>query len=317
MDIYIYLLVFLQKKRVKMNSFKVSIQETSNNSIIKFELNQFITQHQSFEFNNIDEAKSSPIAQQLFYLPFVKKVYISSNFIAVERYNIVEWKDVQTEVAQQIEEYLNNGGVAVEENATSKKVPVTVYAESTPNPSVLKFVANKKLVTATYEFISIDNAKPSPLATELFHLPFVKSVFLDENYISITKYDVAEWNDITNELREFIRTYIENGKEIVSANAAEALEKTTEKVDEYFETLDDTSKEIINILEEYVKPAVASDGGNIEFQSYDENTKTVKVILQGACSGCPSSTFTLKNGIENMLKEMLAGKVNTVEAING
>jgi len=300
-----------------MNSFKVSIQETSNNSIVKFELNQFITQHQSFEFNNIDEAKASPLAQQLFYLPFVKKVYITSNFVAIERFNIVEWADVQNEVASQIEDYLNNGGIAVQEDATSKKVPVTVYAESTPNPSVLKFVANKKLVTATYEFTSIDTAKHSPLATELFHLPFVKSVFIDENFVSITKYDVAEWNDITNELREFIRSYIENGKEIISPNAPEALEKTTEKVDAHFETLDDTSKEIINILEEYIKPAVASDGGNIQFESYNPETKIVKVILQGACSGCPSSTFTLKSGIENMLKEMLKGKVNTVEAING
>ncbi len=300
-----------------MNSFKVSIQKTSNNSIVKFELNKFITQHQSFEFNNIDEAQSSPLAQQLFYLPFVKKVYITSNFIAVERFNIVEWDDVEQEVATQIEDYLNNGGVAVEEDAKPKKVPVTVYAESTPNPSVIKFVANKKLVTATYEFTSIDTAKFSPLATELFHLPFVKSVFIDENYVSITKYDVAEWNDITSELREFIRSYIENGKDIISPNAPEVLEKTTEKIDAHFETLDDTSKEIINILEEYVKPAVASDGGNIQFESYDPNTKVVKVILQGACSGCPSSTFTLKSGIENMLKEMLKGKVNTVEAING
>lgn len=301
-----------------MNSFKVSIQETSNNSIIKFELNQFITQHQSFEFNNIDEAKSSPIAQQLFYLPFVKKVYITSNFIAIERFNIVEWPDVQEEVAEQIESYLNDGGVVIEDNAaTTKKVPVTVYAESTPNPSVLKFVANKKIVTASYEFTSIDTAKASPLATELFHFPFVKSVFLDENFVSITKYDVADWNDITSELREFIRGYIENGKEVVSLNAPEAIEKTTEKVDAHFETLDDTSKEIVNILEEYVRPAVASDGGNIQFESYDPNTKIVKVILQGACSGCPSSTFTLKSGIENMLKEMLKGKVNSVEAING
>lgn len=300
-----------------MNSFKVSIQETSNNSIVKFELNQFITQHQSFEFNNIDEAKASPLAQQLFYLPFVKKVYITSNFVAIERFSIVEWADVQNEVATQIEDYLNNGGIAVQEDATSKKVPVTVYAESTPNPSVLKFVANKKLVTATYEFTSIDTAKHSPLATELFHLPFVKSVFIDENFVSITKYDVAEWNDITNELREFIRGYIEDGKEIISPNAPEVLEKTTEKVDAHFETLDDISKEIINILEEYIKPAVASDGGNIQFESYDPDTKIVKVILQGACSGCPSSTYTLKSGIENMLKEMLKGKVNTVEAING
>ncbi len=301
-----------------MNSFKVSIQETSNNSIIKFELNQFITQHQSFEFNNIDEAKASPIAQQLFYLPFVKKVYITSNFIAIERFNIVEWPDVQDEVAEQIESYLNDGGIVIEDNtAATKKVPVTVYAESTPNPSVLKFVANKKIVTASYEFTSIDTAKASPLATELFHFPFVKSIFLDENFVSVTKYDVADWNDITSELREFIRGYIENGKEVVSSNAPEAIEKTTEKVDAHFETLDDTSKEIVNILEEYVRPAVASDGGNIQFESYDPNTKIVKVILQGACSGCPSSTFTLKSGIENMLKEMLKGKVNSVEAING
>lgn len=86
-----------------MSNFKVSIKETSNDSIVKFELNQFITQHQSFEFNNIDEAKGSPLAQQLFYLPFVKKVYISGNFIAVERYSIVEWTDVQDEMAEQIE----------------------------------------------------------------------------------------------------------------------------------------------------------------------------------------------------------------------
>ena len=300
-----------------MSDFKVSIQETSNRTIIKFELNQFITKHQSFEFNNIDEAKDSPLAQQLFYLPFVKKVYVSSNFIAIERYNIVEWNDVKTEVAEQIETYLNDGGIAVSDTAATKKVAVTVYTESTPNPSVLKFVSNKKLVTSSYEFTSIETAKPSPMATALFHFPFVKSVFFDENYVSITKYDIAEWNDISFELREFIKNYIEDAKEIVSPNAPEVVEKSVEKVEAHFETLDDTSKQIVNILEEYVKPAVASDGGNIQFESYDETTKTVKVILQGACSGCPSSTFTLKNGIENMLKEMLAGKVESVVALNG
>ncbi|AUS04840.1 NifU family protein [Pseudotamlana carrageenivorans] len=300
-----------------MNTFKVSVQETTNNAIVKFEVNQFITQHQSFEFNNIDEAKTSPLAQQLFYLPFVKKVYISGNFIAVERYNIVEWNDVQDEVAEQIEAYLNDGGIVVEDTAAAKKVPVTVYAESTPNPSVMKFVANKKIVNTLFEFTSIDDAKLSPLATELFHFPFVKSVFLDENYVSITKYDIADWQDITIDIREFIKSYIEHGKEIAVANAAESLEKTNQQLDSHFESLDDTSKEIINILEEYVKPAVASDGGNIQFISYDADTKNVSVLLQGACSGCPSSTYTLKSGIENMLKEMLPGKVAMVEAING
>lgn len=300
-----------------MNPYTVSIQETSNNTIIKFELNQFITKHQSFEFNNIDEAKNSPLAQQLFYLPFVKKVYISSNFIAIERFNIVEWHDVQEEVAEQIAEYLNSGALVITDTTTVKKVPVTVYAESTPNPAVIKFVANKKLVTATYEFTSIDEAKLSPLATELFHFPFVKSVFMEDNYISVTKYDIAEWETITMEVREFIRSFIENGKEVVDSKAQQVLNKTSEKLDESYESRDDTSKEIINILEEYIKPAVASDGGNIQFESYNPDTKTVKVILQGACSGCPSSTFTLKNGIENMLKEMLKGRVETVEALNG
>ncbi|PWK20920.1 NifU family protein [Xanthomarina spongicola] len=300
-----------------MKTFQVSIQETSNNSIIKFEINEFITQHQSFEFNNIDEAKKSPLAQQLFYLPFVKKIYISGNFIAIERYNIVEWKDVQNEVAEQIETYLNDGGIVVEETATPKKVPVTVYAESTPNPSAMKFVANKKLVTTSYEFTSIDEAKLSPLATELFHFPFVKGVFIDENFVSITKYEVAEWNDITMELREFIRSYIEQGKELILANASKVLNKTTEQLDKSFDELDDISKQIINILEEYIKPAVASDGGNIQFTSYNPESKVVEVVLQGACSGCPSSTYTLKSGIENILKEMLQDKVSSVVAING
>ncbi len=300
-----------------MNTFKVSVQETSNNAIVKFEVNAFITNHQSFEFNNIDEAKSSPLAQQLFYLPFVKKVYLSSNFVAVERYNIVEWADVQEEMAEQIESYLNEGGVVVETAAETKKVPVTVYAESTPNPSVMKFVANKKIVTALFEFTSIEEAKLSPLATQLFHFPFVKSVFIDENYVSITKYNIAEWQDITIELREFIRSYIENGKEIVLANAVETLKKSNTQLDSAFDNLDDVSKEIINILEEYVKPAVASDGGNIQFISYNPENKNVSVLLQGACSGCPSSTYTLKSGIENMLKQMLPGKVEMVEAING
>ncbi len=300
-----------------MNTYKVSTQETSNEAILKFEINQFITEHQSFEFNNIDEAQSSPLAQQLFYLPFVKKVYITSNFIAIERYDIVKWDDVKTEVSEQIEAYLNSGELVINQDKTIKKTAITVYAESTPNPSVLKFIANKKIFTASYEFTSIDEAKLSPLATELFHFPFVKSVFFTENYISITKYDISDWNEITIELREFIRSYIENGKQVILPEANEILEKTSEKIDANFEALDTTSKEIINILEEYVKPAVASDGGNIEFESYDPNTKTVKVILQGACSGCPSSTYTLKSGIENMLKEMLKDKVNTVEAING
>ena len=299
-----------------MTPFTISIQQTSNPKIIKFETDSFLTKYESFEFSNIDDAKNSPLAQQLFHLPFVKKIYISGSFIAIERYDIIEWDAVQTEVGEQIENFLNQGG-AILINEEKKKNPVTVYAESTPNPGVQKFVANKKLVAQTFEFTSIEEAKLSPFATALFQFPFVKSIFIDKNYVSVTKNDIVEWESITLELREFIKSFIEDGKEMVSASTAKNLEKTTTQLDTAYEALDDTSKEIINILEEHIKPAVASDGGNIVFESYNADTKTVKVILQGACSGCPSSTYTLKSGIEAMLKEMLAGRVEIVEAING
>lgn len=301
-----------------MSTYSISIEATSNPSIKKFQANQFLVNHNSYEFHNIDEAKNSPLAQQLFYLPFVKTVYISQNFVAVEKFSIVDWIDVQNELAQQLQDFLNdNGVVIIEDAASAKKVPVTVYAESTPNPAVLKFVTNKKIVTETLEFKNIDEAKNAPLALALFHFPFVKEVFMDSNYVSIQKFEVAEWDDVFQELREFIKNYIEDGKEIIAENFKKTPQAVEQTKEQEFESLDDTSKEIANIIEEYVKPAVASDGGNILFKNYDPETKNVQVVLQGACSGCPSSTFTLKNGIETMLKEMLQGKINSVEAING
>lgn len=295
----------------------ITIVPTSNETIIKFEASHFLTQHNSYEYNNIDEATNSELVQQLFYLPFVKKVYVASNFIAIERYNIVEWSDVQDEVAEQINNYINSGAPVVKEEASKPKNAVTVYAESTPNPSVLKFVCNKALVGKLCEFSSIDDAKDAPMATALFQFPFVKSIFMDKNYISITKYDVAEWEEITTSLREFIKSYVEEGKPILTKPISQQKEVEEKQAENKFEKLDDTSKNIVNILEEYVKPAVASDGGNIEFISYDDKSKKVEVLLQGACSGCPSSTFTLKNGIENMLKEMLSDQNISVTAING
>lgn len=296
---------------------KVTIKETQNPTILKFEFNDFITQNESFEFKNIDEAKRSPLAQQLFYLPFVKTIYISGNFIAVEKYNIVEWDDVKDAVAEQIDKFVNDGGtiITIEENK-SKKQPVTVYGETTPNPSALKFVVSKMLTKNAIEFKNIDQTGASPLAKELFKFPYVKEIFIDENYISVTKYEVNEWQEITLEIRSFIKQYIENGGTVLDENyiaTVSAEEKTKAKE---FDTLDVTSQQIINILEEYVKPAVQADGGNIAFDSYNEDNKTVKVILQGACSGCPSSTFTLKSGIENMLKSMLNDESIKVEAIN-
>lgn len=303
-----------------MAIYSVDIKPTNKPSILKFEFNDFLTKQKGYEYHNIEEAAHSPLASQLFYLPFVKTVYISQNFVAIEKYNIVEWEAVQDEVAAQLLKHLNAGGQIVneEEASSAKKVPVTVYAESTPNPSVMKFVANKKLVLESAEFKSIDEADRSPLAQKLFHFPFVKEVFMDENYISINKYDIAEWDMITNELRGFIKTYIEEGGTILKTGTVtkgSTEETSSPQIDT--SSLDEVSKEIVQILDEYVKPAVASDGGNIVFKSYNAESKDVEVILQGACSGCPSSTITLKNGIEAMLKDMLQGKVNNVVAYNG
>ncbi|OXG07354.1 Fe-S cluster biogenesis protein NfuA [Flavobacterium araucananum] len=296
---------------------KITIKETQNPTILKFEFEDFITKNQNFEFKNIDEAQASPLAQQLFYLPFVKTVYISGNFIAIERYSIVEWDDVKDAVAEQIQAFVDKGGVIikVDENQP-KKQPVTVYGETTPNPSALKFVVSRMLTKNAVEYKNIDQTASSPLAKELFKFPYVKEVFIDENYISVTKYDINDWDEITLEVRTFIKQYIENGGTVLDENLIEVATKNDITKDEAFDKLDVTSQQIINILEEYVKPAVAADGGNIAFDSYNEEDKTVKVILQGACSGCPSSTFTLKSGIENMLKSMLNDEAIKVEAIN-
>lgn len=296
---------------------KISIKETQNPTILKFEFEEFITRNESFEFKNIDEAKSSPLAQQLFYLPFVKSVYISGNFIAVERFSIVEWDDVKEAVAEQIEEFVNKGGtiITIDENKP-KKQPITVYGETTPNPSALKFVVSRMLTKNAVEYKNIDQTASSPLAKELFKFPYVKEIFIDENYISVTKYELNSWEEITLELRTFIKQYIENGGIVLDDSVIINAEKQEQIKTEEFDKLDVTSQQIINILEEYVKPAVAADGGNIAFESYDEESKIVKVILQGACSGCPSSTFTLKSGIENMLKSMLNDEKIQVEAIN-
>ena len=288
-------------------SYIVKVERTQNKFINKFEINKFITNHLSFEYNNIDDAKNSQLAQELFYLPFVKKVYITPSFISIERFNIVEWEDVEEEVKNLIEKYLNSEKEVISEVKKEKNNPISIYTESTPNPSVLKFVSNKLIVDGSFEFNDIDQAQEMEFAKKLFEFSYVKSIYISKNFVSITKYDLKNWDEVTLELRNFIKNYLEKNEINFCSKKAEIEEIN----------LDDISKTIISILDEYIKPAVSSDGGNILFDSYDADKKLVKVILQGACSGCPSSTVTLKNGIENMLKEMLSDKVNSVQAING
>jgi len=194
---------------------------------------------------------------------------------------------------------------------TLVKKPVIIYAESTPNPSSMKFVANRLLLEngATAQYLSKAEAKGSPLTIKLFEFPFVKAVFMAANFITVNKTDAVQWEEITLELRDFIRIYISDGNTIITElpKTEVAVDNTfTEKKEVFTEHKapeNEIEVKIIEILEQYIRPAVEGDGGNITFKNYAEGIVTVQ--LRGACSGCPSSTITLKAGIEALLKKMI------------
>ena len=294
-----------------MNNIK--IESTGSPAIIKYVFDKMLTEG-SFEYNSIDDAKNSTLVQQLFHLPFVKKVYVTANFIAIEKFDILEWSEVQGELKDILGAYVaENDSIFIEENTNSL---VEVYAESTPNPNVQKFVTNQLLTNQHIELSSPEQAIAVPLAQELFEFPFVKEVFLSDNYVSIQKTGDLDWFEINNTLRDFLKEYLQSGRRVVSEDYVPTSSSDGTRKTEYTPTNDDISKEIIGVLEEYIKPAVAGDGGNIQFLSYAPDTKEVNVLLQGACNGCPSSTITLKNGIESTLKQLLPGKVEIVNALN-
>lgn len=301
-------------KYFNMRTTTFKIAPTANDTILKFTANNMLVEG-SHQFNSIDEAANAPLAQQLFQLPFVKRILFSANFIAIERFTIVEWKEVQDDVKELMEQFLNQGGVLINSSEKKKRMPVEIYTEVTPNPEVLKFVSNKILISGGIEFKSKDEAKKSPLASQLFDFPFVKEVFISDNYVSITKSESLDWQLISSDLRAFIKDFLADGGTI--ANDEVTPEKTeSTQTHAVGQATDEVSKKIIQILDEYIRPAVAADGGNIAFESYDESTQAVHVVLQGACSGCPSSTITLKNGIEHMLKQLIPGKIGEVIAVN-
>ena len=191
--------------------------------------------------------------------------------------------------------------------STTTKSPVMMYTEQTPNPESLKFVTNRMLYRGTADFREEELAKEwSPLATELFAFPYVKGVYICNNFVTITKEMTFSWNDLSLKLKEWLKAYIEEDKTVMKEGFAEAMEKLeAEKGAGYEYSEEDTEivKKIKELIAKYVKPAVEMDGGNIEFKAYDKGIVTV--TLQGSCSGCPSSTVTLKSGIEGMLKRMI------------
>ena len=204
------------------------------------------------------------------------------------------------------------------ETKSVNKGPVMLYTEQTPNPESLKFVTNRMIYRGTADFKSEEMAvKWSPLAASLFKLPYVKAVYINNNFVSVTKELNYAWEDIMLKIKEHVKTFLESGSESISEGFQEAMEKIEAErgVEEGYSEEDAAIvAKIKDLIATYVKPAVEMDGGNIEFQSYNEGV--VNVLMQGACSGCPSSTVTLKSGIEGMLKRMVP-QVTEVVAVPG
>lgn len=194
-----------------------------------------------------------------------------------------------------------------------QKAPVNLYIENNPNPNTLKFVANYMLVPEgmNFDYPTLEDADASPLAQELFAFPFVKGVFVMSNFITVAKDAQTDWEEVKYGIKDHIKNYLDSGnKPVINLDKVK-----TEDTEASPSSSDSNLEENIKaVLAEYIRPAVEQDGGAIHFDSYEDGT--VKVILQGACSGCPSSTLTLKAGIENLLKRMVP-EVQSVEAING
>ena len=180
---------------------------------------------------------------------------------------------------------------------------VSIYTEMTPNPETMKFVANKLLYPGkSVDFKNEESASASPLAMQLFAFPFIKSVFIASNFVTLTKTDDTEdWQDVIPSVKQFLKEYLEEGNLII--NEEELANRKSESSNEIHINDGDVVKRIKELLENYVKPAVEMDGGAIQFLSYDNGTVNLK--MQGSCSGCPSSMITLKAGIEGMMKRMI------------
>lgn len=192
------------------------------------------------------------------------------------------------------------------ENKTGNQSPIMLYTEQTPNPESLKFVTNRMNYKGTADFKTADLAKEwSPLAEALFQKPFVKGVYICNNFVTVTKELNYQWDDIMLDLKSFIKEYLEAGNEVIKEGYQDAIAEMViaDSDIDYSDEDKEIVKKIKELIDTYVRPAVEMDGGNIEFKSFDKGI--VNVILQGSCSGCPSATVTLKSGIEGMLKRMV------------
>lgn len=192
---------------------------------------------------------------------------------------------------------------------TATRTPVSVYVEDTPNPATLRYVVSRALVPEgrLMEFSSLEEAEAvSPLAAKVFNLPFVTGVFISGNFLAVTKNDSIEWDLVQGELREYIQEFLNtDGRVVLGDASAQDLADANERATSHAAPTGPVDEQIIRVLDEYVSPAVAADGGHIAFKSFNDGI--LAVTLRGSCSGCPSSVITLKSGIENLMRQMVPG----------
>lgn len=290
---------------------EILIEPTENPKVMKFVADYNLIPG-AVELDRDSDVSEIPLAQELFNYPFVERIFITANFVAVAKQDTVEWEAVVDNLKNVIEdELLANPRIYLQK----KKEAYQIYAEMTPNPAVMKFVSSKLLMDGFVEVKSRTEAQEVPLAEAIFNeFDFAQEVFISDNVVAISKDDSVQWHEVMVPARAFIADYLQNGG-VISNIEPQKHESPVEKIINRDYT--DTEKKISDILNEYVAPAVENDGGKISLIEYEQDTKTAKMLLQGACSGCPSSTATLKNGIENILKQFLPEVVEHVEAVNG
>lgn len=290
---------------------KVTIEPTANEKVMKF-VAEYTLIPGSLEFDRSSDVADIPLAQELFKYPFVDKIFITANFIAVAKQDSVEWEHIAESLREVIQDQLLEHPRIYKEK---KRELFPIYAEMTPNPAVMKFVSQRYIVEGFLEIKSKDQAAQIPLAQALFdEFTFVKEIFISDNFVAVTKDHSVEWHEVMVPVRSFIADFLQAGNK-VSLIAPQKHESPVEQLINRDYT--ENEQKISEILAEYVSPAVENDGGKISLLEYNAETKTAKMLLQGACSGCPSSTATLKGGIENILKQFLPDMVEKVEAVNG
>lgn len=290
---------------------KIIIEPTANPNVMKFVADYTLIPG-SLELERNSDISEIPIAQELFNYPFVSKIFISANFIAVAKEDHVEWEHIAESLKNVIEDELLANPRIYRQKPQQR---YEIFAEMTPNPAVMKFGGNRLLLDGFVEVKSKEEADEVPLAKALFdEFQFVKEVFISENFVAVTKDDAVQWHEVMVPVRNTIAEFLQSGSKI-SNKEPQKHENPVEKIINR-EYTDDEQK-ISDILNEYVSPAVENDGGKISLLEYDAENKTAKMLLQGACSGCPSSTATLKGGIEQVLRNFLPDLVEKVEAVNG